>query len=814
MDKAELSRFTERLSAAERNVHFFPIRHHSPACAFHLARALREIRPRLVLIEMPDDFSHLIPLLADPELRPPAAIVAMPWERPADGQASVAYWPLSATAPEYLAMRTARDCGAAVQFFDLPSFERSERPEETALSGRAFDRGQPIVLTDNRLIDRSGYVRALIQQTGCRDFNELWDRLFEAKIAEPDWRKFFAEVGAYCRLARLTYAEETLEQDSVLARERYMATRLAGAIATTDGAIAVVTGGFHTGALLDPPKSIGAPASPEGRSRSYLVRFSHQRLDALNGYAAGMPSPRYYERLLAAAERGEANPHQVSAEEIFLDLAAHLRSRRPGFAPAAPTIVETLRHAATLAALRGLPGPLRSEVFDSARAALLKDEDPRFGSPLIEELAALLTGSGLGEVPSGAGAPPLVAAARRQARALGFSVADSATRRRGLDIHRKTRHREVSRFLHAMAVIGAEFARLEQGADYAVGVDLDRLFEIWTYAWSPLVEARLIEAAADGDDVARACAASLRRRAAGLAIDGRGRNAAEAANLLFAAARAGVTPGLLRELLQMLEGEITEDSDLPRIAIALRGLFLLWCARPTLNLTKEKGLGRIIGACYRRAIFLLATIAMTKPEQLAQTAQALVVLRDVVDSAAELPEIDPDLFTEAIDDLVASPLPPLLQGVAAALAVQFGRRSVAFLAARIGGALSGVAIEAADRVAPLAGLLLVSPASLRRMDEVIAAIDAAMSEHEEAEFVAMLPHLRSAFTVLSPGEAAALGAVIASRHGLAPDAPEITGAIAISEAELAENLTLSLELERLWAEDGLGARLPPAGNSL
>ena len=91
MDAGEISHFTQRLSAPASRVHFFPIRYHSPACAFQLARALREIRPRLILIEAPADFSHLIPLLVDPELRPPVAIVAMPWEKRPDGPAAVAY---------------------------------------------------------------------------------------------------------------------------------------------------------------------------------------------------------------------------------------------------------------------------------------------------------------------------------------------------------------------------------------------------------------------------------------------------------------------------------------------------------------------------------------------------------------------------------------------------------------------------------------------------------------------------------------------------------------------------------------------------
>jgi hypothetical protein len=806
---SELRRFADRLASTAPAVHFFPIRHHSPACAAHLVRALREIAPRHVLIEMPSDFAHLVPLLVDPALRPPAAIVAMLERAQAERAATIAYWPLSATAPEYAAIRAATAGGATITFCDLPAGDRQGASRPGGTGERTRGPGDPIVLTDDALLDHSGYVRALVQKTGCRDFNELWDRLFESRLADADWRKFFGDVGTYCALARMTYGADELARDDTLRRERFMAACLARARATAQGPVAVVTGGFHTPALLDGVPDGEPVVAPRSATKSYLVRFSHQRLDALNGYAAGMPSPRYYELLGAAAERGEADPFGAAAEEVFLDLVTLLRAQRPGFAPSVPALVEALRHAAALAQLRGLPGPLRSELFDAARAALVKDEDTRFGAPLLEELALRLTGTGIGDVPPGAGSPPLVESARRRARALGFTVTEAVTRRRELDIHRNRQHRDASRFLYAMAIVGADFGRLEHGADYSVGVDLDALFEVWTYAWSPLVEARLIEAAADGDTVEKACAAALRRKARDLIEQGRGRNAAEASSLLFDAARAGLGAALMSELLRLVESEVAEDADLVRVTTALRNLLLLWCARPVLGLSGEAQLGRILGACYRRAVFLLPAIGATGPEQVADTVAALVAIRDIHESAAELPEIDPAQFIDAIDALVDAELPPLLAGAVAALAVQFGRRSVMFLADRIGGALAGAAVDTSDAAAPLAGLLMVSPALLSRAEEVVAAVDRALGALDEERFVALLPHLRSAFTTLAPGETEALGAVIAARHGLAPDELEVHQPVTISEAELQRNLDRSRELVCLWQDDGLGAWLAP-----
>src|SRR5262249_50679017 len=143
------------------------------------------------------------------------------------------------------------------------------------------------------------------------------------------------------------------------------------------------------------------------------------------------------------------------------------------------------------------------------------------------------------------------------------------------------------------------------------------------------------------------------------------------------------------------------------------------------------------------------------------------------------------------------------------LAVQFGRRSVTFLADRVGGALAGAAVEAGDAAAPLAGLLMVSPALLNRTEEVVAAVDRALGALPEDRFVAGLPPPRPAFTILARGEPEVLGAMIAGRHGLAPGELEVDQPVAISEAELQRNLDRSRELVRLWEDDGLGAWLEP-----
>ena len=56
---------------ADEHLLWFPIKHFSPACAWHLKRLIHDVRPAAVLVEGPDDADGLIPHIVAPETRPP-----------------------------------------------------------------------------------------------------------------------------------------------------------------------------------------------------------------------------------------------------------------------------------------------------------------------------------------------------------------------------------------------------------------------------------------------------------------------------------------------------------------------------------------------------------------------------------------------------------------------------------------------------------------------------------------------------------------------------------------------------------------------
>ncbi len=601
---------------ASRGLYFAPIRHHTPACAWHLKALLGEVKPRQVLIEAPIDFDPLIPLLLDAGTRPPVAIVAFEGSDK-DQPRGISYYPFSSHAPEYVALVEGRRLGARLGFIDLPAGVRlgqrevKGRPDTIALS-----------FADERPFDMSAYTRALCRRTGCRDQNELWDHLFETQLGSDAWSEFFAAVGAYCESVRATVSTAEMTADSTLAREQHMANRIAEALGG-ERPVVVVTGGFHTPALIEAAKATGqrprsgkTSATGVPAARSYLIRYGFQELDRLNGYSAGLPLPLYYERLwTAAAEQpGSGGFWRSVAASLLSEFSPHLRRERPGLALPLPAIAGAPERAVELAQLRGRPGPTREDLLDAARSSFVKGEIAVGAAPVLEELRVFLTGQALGDVPPSVGSPPLVEAVRATARRLGFEVEFASRKKRELDIYRSDRHRQASRFLHAMTFLETGFGARISGPDFLSGFSEDLLFETWTVAWSPMVEAKLIELSPLGDTIEAVAVALLHKHIARLREDANARGASAAIHLMFTICQIGLQDQA-HMILPVIETEIAADADLASVTRALSELFLLWRARNVLGMVGSSEIERLIGVAYRRALYLLGDLKDTKEER-------------------------------------------------------------------------------------------------------------------------------------------------------------------------------------------------------
>ncbi|MCA9667316.1 MAG: hypothetical protein KC503_17070 [Myxococcales bacterium] len=840
---------------------FVPIRHHSPSCALDLERWLRAEPPAAVLVEGPRDAGELIDIVLDPDARAPLAIyltfvdkgarlsnaaAASTADASAEPARFAGYFPLCDYSPELTALRVGRELGAALRFIDLGF------GEQVLARQHAASRSRPAVaeLTRDAHLRHSRYLAALAARCGRRDPDELWDHLFEARTpagSAAEAERFFAEVGAYCALARGEYAADVLRADGTIAREHAMAYAIARALEETPGVapIFVVTGGFHTSALQarfaadgTPHEAIAKPRTPSpkrGEADHTLMRYGFAQLDALSGYAAGMRAPAFHQRVFEALRRdsagGNADATRAAREQVAAELlvtigAAH-QDNSGSAAPAseralisAADRIAALEHARGLARLRDHTGPAREDVVDAVRTALVKGEIDIAGRTVMALCYAALRGDAVGSVPASAGTPPLVSDFLRRARAARLTVDRSERRALRLDLYRRAPHRETSRLLHALDFLEVPFAWVTSGPDFVRGRRLERLIEQWDYEWTPDVESALIERSVYGASVREAAAARLHQAVSELGDSGHARALRPAVRLLVAACRMGLHQQAAA-LMPICGRAAAEDSDLGAIGIGLAELLLLWRSREPLEAFNLEGLPELAVAAYRRGCYLVSSLRNTPEDEAPAAVQALLALREAQrgaddlqrdDEASAAVRFDAELYFGALEALLPAdgrprPRSAAVVGAAAGLLHIEGRLDRAALAALLSGYLRGAArtADATQQTAFVYGLLAAARELSWREPRLVSALDDLLAAWDDDTFLRALPELRLAFAQLTPRETDRVAAAVTKLDPGANHTPMPPAHLAVPESVLLGNAAIDARVGQLLDADGLDA---------
>ena len=324
------------------------VRHHSPACARLVRQRIETLRPAFVLIEGPADFNrHIADLQRGHTL--PVAIFSY---HANDTATRASYSPFCAYSPEWQALEAATKAGATALFCDLPAWHP--------------DFG----VRDNRYADPHGLqqryraaTRALERELGAEGADAAWDALVEQCRDE----QLPAVLERYFDLLRPAGADDPREA----AREAFMGQYAAWALAEAKGRpVVLVCGGWHvSGVRAAAQRADGTlPAMPglaEGdRADSYLTPYSYTRLDSFTGYAAGMPSPAYYQQAY------DGGLH-AAADWAMGQITAALR--KAGLPVSTADRIAWHTTASALSRLRGHSAPLRADILDAALSSLVKD---------------------------------------------------------------------------------------------------------------------------------------------------------------------------------------------------------------------------------------------------------------------------------------------------------------------------------------------------------------------------------------------------------------------------------------------------------
>jgi len=776
------------------------------------------LKPAAILVEGPSSFTPLIPAILDPGTKPPVAIythfidVGRKLYKPAENEPDLgparfaAYYPFCEYSPELVALRAGKEIGARLRFIDL---DYADQVLAEHAAGRQMSKPRIETLMQERHLQRSAYLNALARRSGCRDFNEMWDHLFEARFTSISTQSFMRDVAAYCFFARCDASPESLEVDGTLAREQAMVAAIDEEVTDYSAGsrpILVVTGGFHTVAL---PKMEGTehkrPAlsqQPADAVQQALIRYSFEQLDALNGYSAGMPSPSYYNRLWQEFSAGVAEPHSPVATAILVEIGAMTRKKDMQIALSTADEIAALQQACLLASLRGHPGPTREDLLDGVRSCFVKGAMDAEGTVLMGIVSHVLTGKDIGDVPPMAGAPPIVTSFRKEAERARLDIHDSLKRRVSLEIYRKENHRRTSRFLHSVSFLRVPFAALVAGPDFVRGTGLERIHEHWQYFWSPMTEGALVEAAVYGATIEEATANRLREAIARLEEEGKGRSATAGVSMLILACRMGLHRHA-SQLLQLIACKIAEESSFIEAIGAANQLLLLWQSREPLEAHSLIEVPELLRACYLRACYLVPGLVQCPESELGPALDSLSSMREVLAASGDL--LDGDLFWQAASIVLKTPnqshLPySTICGAMAGLLFSSSRMDQTQLDELVVGYLIGIS-DAQKRVGFLRGLLKTCREAAWQNLPLVRSLDEILAGWDEKEFIAALPSLRLALADLTPRETDRVAGRVASLHGQ-KDLGDLVH-MQLSEGELEMNRRITGLVLRTLADDGL-----------
>ncbi|MFG1771166.1 DUF5682 family protein [Nocardia salmonicida] len=561
----------------------FGIRHHGPGSARSLRHALEEFRPDAILLEGPADADPLVGFVAADTMSPPVALLAYVPDSPA----RAAFWPFAVFSPEWQAMRYGVDHAVPVRFCDLPATHVLAADDDARGGG-------------------SDPLAALASAAGYDDAERWWDAVVESV---PDSAAFDAITEAMAALREdashsatgitppvadappqlgvptpsdadpvsIPGAPELSEnpsaapgfvspagtdrQDAALAplivdhhtlvREAHMRQVMRQVLKGGAKRLAVVCGAWHAPALVEP---LG-PAAPDTRLLKGLpktkaaltwVPWTHSRLAAGSGYGAGVTSPGWYHHLFTETERPVAR--------WLTKVAGVLRSHDLPVSSA--HIIEAVRLADTLAALRGRPLPGLSEVTEAVRSVMCGGDETMLRLVIDE----LVVGETLGGVPEDTPTVPLAADLRARCKTLRLKQ-EALARTVDLDL-RKERDVERSHLLHRLRLLGIGWGTPTTGEVRSTGT----FRETWTLRWEPEFEVRIVEAAVWGT--------TLRTAAETKILDTASRDdvtvtaLAHALETALLADLGGATEGLITRL----EAAAALDHDVTHLLGALPGL--------------------------------------------------------------------------------------------------------------------------------------------------------------------------------------------------------------------------------------------------
>lgn len=776
-----LNYYMEKAYDRNSNVVFFPVRHHSPACAFHLKKVINEFNPEIILIEGPADANKVMQYLNHEDTKTPVCI----YYSYSDSKGLVdeskekymCYYPFLDFSPEMAALRQAAAKGIPAEFMDLSYAQILINCSSENTMRKPQDKN---TYNDDYLMQRSAFIEALCEKEGCRSYNELWEKLFEIDGLAISTEKFIKNMIVSCYLSRTDYTAEMLSEEGCTARESFMSMKIRAAV-KAHKKVLVVSGGFHTSALidgLDTNEEIKLYDIPEKDTGVYVMAYSFRESDQLSGYASGMPHPAFYQKVWDNIQANRKRPYEEAVLNFIVRCGGKIKKKEGGLSTADE--IEAFNMARGLKALRGKKECGVYELYDGIRSSFVKGEVSISTDAPLKYLGELLTGERIGELCSLAEIPPIVKDFREHCRQYKFAASTVEVETQ-LFIYKNKRYRERSAFFHRMKFLKTGFCTLEKGPDFAKRKNTNLVRELWKYKWDSKVESSLIELSVYGGSVKEASVSVL----TGEFMDIKN-GSGEASMLLIEAFMMGLGDCFDR-LLPAIREILIEDSDFTSVADCCYNLNFLYNAQQLLDADNSGSIKEFLIQGYSKAVQLIPGLYSTAYEA---ENDIISRLKDVyLISGKDYLGVDCGLLVEALKGLcgrkncnsaVEGAAWGMLYGLNVTDSKTLCSKAEEYLYAtgeillKSGSFLKGLFSTAKD-------VLLFEEGLLKGLDNV-------MRKMEEEQFLSLVPDLRLCFTYFTPGEIDSISRIVGGFYEIEKEELLHSEAVNEEDIKLAEML--------------------------
>ena len=462
-------------------------------------------------------------------LRPPVALMAYQSDQPKNS----AFYPFAEFSPEWQTMLYGKEHRVEVRPFDLPlSYtlamraeqmaqeeaaaaqaaaqlaqeteqaateqvaEQGQGPAAEALTSESELQDEPQVAepADAEAQDSPEHLVAdpfdyLAELEGMTDGEQWWESRIEQRLESKD---IFAAVELAVTALRENLPEHSSKRD--LVREAWMRKELRAALKEVgaEGKIAVVCGAWHVPALAqlasfkvkDDNALIKELPKPLNKNKVGItwIPWTYSRLSYYSGYGAGINAPGWYHHVFL---------HPDDDGSLWLTHVAEVL-RGEGFDISVAHVMEAVRLARTLAALRGLNHPTLAEFNEAVTTVMGMGDDV-----VLRSVArALVIADRIGTIPSKVPMVPLLADVTATQKHLRQPFVEGIKEvildlRKPLDLERSV-------FFHRLNLLGIAWAKEEEASGRGT------FKEKWQLEYRPELIVHIIEHAIYGNTLLEA----------------------------------------------------------------------------------------------------------------------------------------------------------------------------------------------------------------------------------------------------------------------------------------------------------------------